>query len=146
MSVAIEAGATSEEFYGDYEPHSIPGKSHIMYVYWNEANPNDSVAVMVEYNASPAGIDAPDQAQVTTKVYPNPATSFVNFDYKIAGNQDDARIVISTILGAQVMELQLTGNEGTERINVSTLTEGIYFYNLITNDQLVETKKLIIRH
>lgn len=146
LTVAIEAGATSEEFYGDYEPKTIPGKSTIMYTWWSEANPNDSVSVTVEYNASPTGINDPVVTAEVSKVYPNPASSYVSFDYSIPQNSGDAKIIISNILGARVMELQLSGSEGTKKVNVSDLTDGVYFYNLVTNDQLIETKKLIIRH
>jgi hypothetical protein len=144
--VNLEAGATTEGFYGDYVPEGIPGKSHIMYVWWDAANPDDSVAVTVEFNASPAGIDDQANATAITKVYPNPAISFVNFDYRFNNTATDSRIIISNILGAEIMEVELNGYEGTKRINVSELTEGIYFYNVISNDRLIETKKLIIRN
>jgi hypothetical protein len=141
--VLVAAGQTTDEFTGDYEPKTVPGKSMITYVWWVADNPSDSVAVQVEFNASPANII--EQESVISRAYPNPATDNVTFDYSLSGNASDSYIVISNILGARVMEIPVTDNEGSVRMNVSELTEGVYFYSLVSEGVKVETQKIIIR-
>jgi hypothetical protein len=141
--VLVGAGQTNNEFTGDYEPHTVPGKSMISYVWWVSDNPSDSVAISVEYNASPASIA--EQQSVISRAYPNPATDHVTFDYSISGNASDSYIVISNILGARVMEIPITDNDGSVKMNVSELTEGVYFYSLVSEGVKVETQKIIIR-
>jgi hypothetical protein len=144
--IVIAAGQTSSDFYGDYEPREISGKSRIGYCWWDVNNPDDSVSVTVEYNASPTGISDPAFVNVTSKVYPNPATIKVNFNYDLPQSTKTASIVISNILGSKVMEIPLNGNEGTVAVNVSDLRQGVYFYNLIANGERVDTQKLIINN
>jgi hypothetical protein len=143
--VIIGAGQTTSEFFGDYQPKEIPGKSTIRYCWWDVNNPDDSVTVTVEYNASPAGIgeDIADGSFVS-KVYPNPATERVTFSYSLPQRTAKASIVISNLLGARVMEVSLNGIEGDMTMNVSDLKKGVYFYNLIADGKRLDTKKLII--
>lgn len=145
--VLIEAGQTTDEFFGDYEPKDIPGKSVIRYCWWDVNNPDDSVSVTVQFNASPAGIsDDPATANVSSRVYPNPATTRVNFSYALPQSTATASIVISNILGSKIMDIPLNGNEGTMAVNVSDLRQGVYFYNLIADGERVDTQKLIINN
>ncbi len=145
--IVIGAGQTSSEFYGDYEPREVPGKSKISYCWWDVNNPDDSVSVTVEYNASPAGIsDDPAFANVSSRVYPNPATTRVNFSYALPQSTATASIVISNILGSKIMDIPLNGNEGTIAVNVSHLRQGVYFYNLIADGERIDTQKLIINN
>lgn len=145
--VIIGAGQTTNEFFGDYEPREIPGKSIISYVWWDVNNPDDSVKVTVEFNASPAGlVDGSGTVSAVSRVYPNPAFEKVSIDYSLPVYNGEASIIISNILGARIMEMPLNGREGTVTLNVSDLTQGVYFYNLITGGQRIDTQKLIINN
>lgn len=144
-SVVIGAGQTTDEFFGDYEPREIPGKSTIRYCWWDENNPTDSVSVTVEFNASPAAIGEGIEGETfVSKVYPNPATERVTFSYSLPQNTASAGIMISNLLGAKVMEVPLNGLEGDLTVNVSDLKKGVYFYNLIADGKRIDTRKLII--
>ena len=141
----LEPGATSDLFYGDYNPHTVIGISKIMYVFFDINNVNDSVAVTVEYNASPASIG--DELLSLVKfsdAYPNPAINVVNVDYSIPGTVNHAEVVISNMLGSKVKAVELNDFSGKARIEVSELLNGIYFYSLIADDQLILTRKFVI--
>ncbi|MDR2972515.1 MAG: T9SS type A sorting domain-containing protein [Bacteroidales bacterium] len=78
----------------------------------------------------------------TNKAYPNPATSVVNIDYAV--NKGNAQIVLYNILGVQVYEQTLNGQEGIIKINISDFTSGIYFYTIKIDGKAIETKKFVI--
>lgn len=143
----IEPGQISDQFYGDYRPNNIPGKSKIMYVFFDVDNRNDSVAVMVEYNASPAS--AGDDLASLVKfsgAYPNPAVKMVNVDYSIPSSVNKASITITNMLGCKVKEVKLDSYSGKSQIDVSELINGIYFYSLVADDQLILTRKFVVKH
>jgi hypothetical protein len=142
----IQPGDTCDQFYGDYNPMTIPGASKIMYVFFDINNTNDSVAVTVRYNASPAGIhDGLLNLVKFSGAYPNPAINLVNVDYTIPETVTSASIVITNMLGLKVKEVKLGDRSGKARIAVSDLINGIYFYSLVADDQLLLTRKFVVR-
>jgi hypothetical protein len=142
----IQAGAVNDQFYGDYNPQSIPGKSTITYVFFDMNNVNDSVAVTVEFNASPATADNELPSEICiSSAYPNPAINTVCLDYNLPGAFNKASVVISNILGAQVKEVVLYNNSGKVQIPVSDLENGIYFYSVVADNQLVVTRKFVVK-
>jgi hypothetical protein len=144
-SLNIAPGVTNEEFYGDYNANNIPGKSKITYVFFDMNNVNDSVAITVEFNASPASVIDPSEGVKFSEAYPNPATDVVNVDYTLTSRISEAGIVISNMLGCRVKEIALTENSGKIRIPVNELTNGIYFYSLVGNDQVILTRKFVVK-
>jgi hypothetical protein len=48
------------------------------------------------------------------------------------------------ILGNNVKEI-LLNQEGVKKLDVSDMNKGIYFGNLIVNDEVVSIKKLIVK-
>jgi hypothetical protein len=143
----IEGGAVSHEFYGDYNPQAVIGKSTIMYTFFDAAKPNDSVAVYVEFNGSPASAGQEMAGSVSfSEAYPNPAVSKVNVDYSLPVYVKEATIQITNMLGAKVREIKLEELSGTARIEVSELQNGIYFYSLVADNKLVLTRKFVVKH
>lgn len=144
---SIAAGAVNDQFYGDYNPQNVPGLSTITYVFFDANNRNDSVAVKVEFNASPASIGDDLLKQVKfSEAYPNPAINTVKVDYSIPAAVSKSSIVITNMLGAEVKEITLDEHSGTARIEVSGLLNGIYFYSLLADDKLVLTRKFVVKH
>ena len=76
------------------------------------------------------------------EIYPNPASDFVNFDIEMQ-NVQSASIVIYNMMGQEVVRQYIKDSHVS--INVSDLTDGIYFYSLIVNNETVKTNKLVVR-
>jgi hypothetical protein len=143
----ILPGDTCKQFYGDYTPSNVTGISKITYVFYDVNNTNDSVAVVVKYNGSPSGIKDDLIGQVKfSAAYPNPSANVVYTDYSIPESVSRASIVITNMLGSKVKEVYLYDRSGKARISVSDLINGIYFYSLIADDQLLQTRKFVVRH
>ena len=146
-AIMVDPGATNNDFYADYEPRAQIGISTITYVFFDENNPADSAAVTVEWNGSPAGVSNPLLSQVTfSEAYPNPASTVARVDYDLPAGLENAGVVITNLLGAKVMELQVNGLQGQLEIPVYDLQDGIYFYTLKTQKNLAITKKFVVRH
>jgi hypothetical protein len=144
--LTIQAGELATNFYGEYQPMTVPGISRVMYVFFDINDRNDSVAVTVEYNASPASIDDNLANQVQfSEAYPNPAVNEVKIDYSIPVSVKKATIVITNMLGSEVKKVDLDELEGTARIKVSEMLNGIYFYSLLADDKLVLTRKFVVK-
>ena len=91
----------------------------------NESAPK--VPVLKEYNAS-------------YHVYPNPAKEFVLVD--MAENQDVV-LKLFTLTGQVVLQEQVKGLG--QKINISSLKEGLYIYKILDEKGKMITGKLIIR-
>lgn len=146
-SKTIQPGQTITEFTGDYTPNNIPGISTITYVFFDENNVNDSVAVVVEFNASPASVNEKLLSQIKLSgAYPNPVRDFLNIDYTMPDSFNKAAVVITNILGSRVMEVKLDSRSGKARIPVSELVNGIYFYSLVVDGSWIVTRKIAVKH
>ena len=92
---------------------------------------------------SPAGINSLSQNSSLT-VYPNPMTGIATATFTLPSSSGDAQIVIYDMLGRERRAYTL-GNSDTEiQILAAGLSSGVYFCSLISDRQILSTKKVII--
>jgi hypothetical protein len=53
---------------------------------------------------------------------------------------------IRNILGSVVKVVEINETKGTVRVDGSDLTNGVYFYSFIVNDEVLLAKKLVIQN
>jgi len=63
-------------------------------------------------------------------IYPNPATAFIQIDLAGSGDQEDFRLILSTIIG-KVLINQSINSKITERLDLSGYSEGILLMKII---------------
>lgn len=150
LAIAIDPLATNDsDFYGEYFPYGNSGITRVTYVFFNAVDSSDYTAVHVNYDVSVTGIAEDEGYPVFLgNVYPNPADNVAHFDYEIIDPNitDRVKIEIFNLLGSKISEIALKSEAGTARLLTSDLDEGLYFYSLFINDDVVSTQKLIIRH
>ena len=78
----------------------------------------------------------------TISFYPNPATDQITLAY--TGNQSLNTLRITDIQGRLVKQLDLTTFNGSRTIDISTLNNGLYFFQ-VDNGQSTVTTKVIIK-
>ncbi|MFT5820602.1 MAG: hypothetical protein ACI8ZM_001847 [Crocinitomix sp.] len=83
-----------------------------------------------------------EDLKVTVSVYPNPASSFVNVVMDNEHNNVD--FTLYNILGEAVVTAKL--NAGKNEVALNKLPNGVYFYSILKEGNILETKKLIVRH
>ncbi|NPD47837.1 S8 family serine peptidase [Lentimicrobium sp. S6] len=74
---------------------------------------------------------------------PNPATTWVAFDYELPIASEKAELIIKSIDGKQVAHFNLTGETGQKVWDTRSLKAGAYIYEFISGE-LKQSGKLII--
>jgi hypothetical protein len=125
------------DFYGEYYPKGHLGTSIIRYTFFDMNNPSDSVSMIAVYVATPVGIqEMPINALIS--LFPNPTNGIVNLNIDVV---DNLTIEIFNSFGAKVFEEQIQSN----KIDLSILSEGIYFYRLKAGNQLKASNIIVIQ-
>ena len=144
----LQGGESSPEaqFSGHYLPQSNIGTSIVQYNFYNMDNIGQSVSMIVKYIATPAGIAEEAMANGTiSDIYPNPASSFVTLDYQFTSKVNSAEVKIYNLLGSEVKSTSLENNGNKIRLDISDLKNGIYFYSILINNDVYQSKKLIVQ-
>jgi Secretion system C-terminal sorting domain len=114
----------------------------VRYRFFDINNVTDSTGVTFKYLCS-TGINESKLNNAEVSIFPSPANGLVTVDYKSFDNTKPT-LVITDVLGNQVRKTPLSSLVNTEKMDVSTLPSGIYFYNLLVNNKPSTTKKLVI--
>lgn len=133
-------------FYSDYSAMGEDGVSVIRFAFYDENNTNDSNHVYIKYYSSPTSINEKlNTISEISNPYPNPVVNNTSFNYSLAHSVKDAKIVIMSITGQIVQEINLQAGSSKVTVNLSQHSNGVYFYSLIADNKTVSTRKLIIQ-
>ncbi|KAA5549514.1 T9SS type A sorting domain-containing protein [Adhaeribacter rhizoryzae] len=82
----------------------------------------------------------------TLSVYPNPTRGIIEIQLDQAKNES-YKITLSNTIGQVVKTIKVPEQALSSKIklDLSTYPAGIYFYSLLVNDKMVETKRLILQ-
>ena len=130
----LEPGAEMTVTYTFTERSLGEWKFEFYFKYDPTAGPYDPIFVEETYS----------DVNIFSNAYPNPANNVVNFDYNMPASANSAAIAIYNMMGQEVIRQDVNVCGSQLSINVSDLTDGIYFYSLIVNNQLVKTNKLVV--
>ena len=145
-SLPMHPADTFKAFTGDYSSNGFAGTTIVLYTFFNEANHSDSIAVYGKYMAgSGVGIDQSKSIVTVSNAFPNPAQNVFYIDYSIE-NAQSASIEVLNVIGSIVSRQALQVTSARASIDVSTLRNGVYFYNVIVDGKRVSSKKLVIQH
>ena len=147
-SILIPSGGSSVDtaFSGHYIPNTKIGTSIVEYIFYDADNEDQYVKVLVNYRASPQGIakDLLKEGSISD-IYPNPTSTLVNIDYDLPLEIESAGVRILNLFGSVLKEVDIERGTNKLTVDVSDLKSGIYFYTVLINGNLYETKKLIIQ-
>jgi hypothetical protein len=139
----VAADDTIKKFIGDLSPNGYTGTSTVTYVFFDNANTNDSAFFTVNYIIYPTGLKNINSSACQVSAYPNPVSSDLKLQYKI-NTTDGSKIVIYNMLGVVVKSIDLTAIEGKINLVVSDLKQGVYFYSLYSEGKNIITRKLTV--
>jgi len=144
--VTVPGSTIDESFEMFYGADGNEGVSQMVYVFLDPTNASNYALYWIHFNAEITGISDNILENTTfSAAYPNPAESFVSFDYEIPAEVNNAEILITNLLGAVVFQGTLSGLNGTERIDVSNFTEGIYFATLKLDNNIATSQKILVQ-
>ena len=118
----------------------------VKYTFYDSHDEGNQTSVYVNYDAtSNSDVNENTSKYTMSEVYPNPANHLATIDYDFTGFNNSS-IVIYNLLGTVVEKLDVSGKAGKAKINTSLYQEGIYFYSLLFDNEVIRTQKLIVRH
>lgn len=116
------------------------GTALIRYYVLDNGN-GDAIIDSVDLNVSSSV--GYEEIDISMSAYPNPAAEDFYIDF--AGNEGmNFQVVVYNVLGAEVMHKTIVN--GVNKLNVENLNNGVYFYSITSNSDIIETKKLVVRH
>lgn len=131
----------------DYSPYGSIHTTIFRYSVFDVNNISDSAWVYVLFKFDlGVGIDENENEFFISNAYPNPAQDFVSVNYTSALQSEQFKFIISDMLGSTVRVISLRDQQGTVKVSVDDLENGIYFYSFITERDVLVTRKLIICH
>ena len=128
------------DFGGYYDAYCDPASAVIEYCFYPESDVTDRACITITYNGSATLINDYTLASNVGDFYPNPANDIVYFTF----NGDLATLKLIDILGNNAKEI-LLNQMGVQKLDLSDMSKGIYFGNLIMNGEVVSIKKLIVK-
>jgi hypothetical protein len=81
-----------------------------------------------------------------SEAYPNPATHYIQFDYRLTDRTSEGKITVYNLLGSVIGDYRLNNYANRLQIPVDNLKAGIYFYTVSINNKSLITKKFIVKH
>jgi hypothetical protein len=140
LAATMAAGETNSEFSAEYMPQGIAGISIIRYYFYNETG--DSTHFVAKFNIYLTGIENNTAENLFSKPFPVPAKDNICImASNIAGK--NAEIELNDILGNHIKRITIK-NEGLVQIPVSELNNGVYFFTIKVNNQIIKSHKVII--
>ncbi len=142
----VAADSLDKSFYGDYQPTKNGGLTSITYEFYDSLTLTFPVyaKTTVEYHLSGVGVNE-DQAEFKGP-YPNPSSKTATFEYNLPSSANTTRLLIRNLLGVEVANISIENRSAKKTIDVSSYAAGIYFYSLVTNGKVVQSKKMIVKH
>ena len=139
--LTLESGqGDAVSFAGYFDAYCEEGIGVIEYCFYPISDSLDRSCFTVTYHGSATSINDNLHYANVGDFYPNPANDIVYFTF----NGNLATLKLIDILGNNVKEIMLN-QEGTQKLDLSDMNKGIYFGNLIVNDEIVSIKKLIVK-
>ena len=140
--VNIKPGGETTAFQSVYSSQCC-GTTIIKYTFFDISNLKDSAYFYARYRISCAGINEKHIASSSFAIFPNPAVNNFTVKYNLSNNET-GYIKIYNQSGNIVFSKKLTANDNELNINVADWNAGLYFCNIFTSNNVIETKKLII--
>lgn len=143
----LAAGQTSApaEFSSHVYPegNGVNWRGCITYVFFDQSNPNDSLAVEICYEVDNT-FSIKEKVFDEFAVYPNPATNVLNVKY--TGNRSqNSTFELVNMVGTKVYSRELTKVDDQLRLDISKLSRGVYFYIIKSDGDVTSSKKLVIK-
>ena len=124
---------------GYYDAFGASGIAEVQYCFYDVNDISDETCVTITYETNTTEIDDYKPLTKLGDFYPNPANNIGYFSF----NGNLATLKLIDILGNNVKEI-LLDQKTVKKLDISDMNKGIYFGNLIVNDQVVSIKKLIV--
>lgn len=143
LVLAAHTQSTFDDFHLMYNSGRFMGISLVKYTF---TIGEEVYSLVMKYSSLALGISQNVKVKQLNS-YPNPCTDRVKIQYNLSGyaHSEDAKIVITNLLGKKMQEKSLQNLSGDVMFDVEDFPAGIYFYSIEVAQQVLATKKLIVK-
>lgn len=148
--VTIESGASNSTFVGDYQHQGNPGTSVIRYCFYDNTDASVETCYEVTYCVDAdaqncaVSVEQISGFESQVQISPNPLNRQGTIQYTLPAGSQNGKLIIYNMVGEVMSETLLSKNEGSTVMDATALANGVYFYALVVNDQVLSTKKLVV--
>lgn len=138
--LALAAGATSGS--GEVHFHNHSTENDVItydFKIYEEGNETNAIHFTYKYDVNYVGID--NISKSNSSVYPNPAINY--FTISVNNSLIGTQLILTNLLGKTIFNQKINSQKQT--FSTRNLNSGIYFYSIVNNNKIVETKKIIIK-
>jgi len=146
MADTAKVGITNKSFYADYYPDGHGGLTSITFEFYDNVTFGVPVSAKATIEFHISANSTNEDKLVFKGPFPNPSSQTASFEYNIPSSQSNAHLVIRNMLGVEVENTMLEQRSGKKAIDVSGYASGIYFFALIVDGKVVQSKKMIVKH
>jgi len=128
-----------------YRPESTMDYACFQYVWYDEANPDDSTWVNICFDTQTFTGVQEVAASASLNAYPNPVVGGdVTFTYDASSVNGSVQLVLFNALGERSMVRSLATSNGRATLPTSGLTPGVWFAALEQNGRMIATQRLVV--
>lgn len=145
--IPIDAGATNtNSFKGDYRPYKNEGQTSIRYTFFNKADEEDKVSVLVKFNASSSTNVSliKNSKNYVSKAFPVPAKDFVTIKYNFK-NVSNVKLEIYNLQGVKFNESNINRSNGEYKLYSKSYQKGVYLYQFTEKGKLIDSGKIVFQ-
>ena len=147
--IVLEPGESSSatDFYSDFYPMGVDGISYVEFEFFNDRESFEPVSVVIKFviTADQTSVFQPDITRWSlSDPQPNPARGHTWINYSLPAGSSNAQIVVRNLLGKSVLTENIDFGSNRVRINTQNMNNGIYIYSLMIDNQVVESKRLVV--
>lgn len=146
LLVVLGPGETETTFSGYYNHNGNAGCTEVTYCFFDHNNVTDETCHSVTF-AVDCEVSVHDVAALEgtlSQISPNPLRGVGSFSYQMSSKSSNSYVVVYNMVGETIKEINLNNPAGLVYINADEFESGVYFYSLVSNNEVLSTKKMII--
>ncbi len=141
-NASLPSGQGTYGLSAHFDLSSICSDVYVLYKVYNRWVASDSSRVTLHYSCTTGINDHTSSFGFVSDAFPNPSSNLIYIKYEL--NVIPEKIIFSDVLGKVVKENIINDKQGTAKINISDLNDGLYFYSFVSENKVIVTKKLIV--
>ncbi len=142
--IDMTPGVPYHGFHAYHEPRGHAGTACFRFVWYDQANVNDTVWVDICFAAEEVGIAEQAITHERMDVYPTPSASDVTFTFEGTSVGARRELVLRDALGQRVRSIRLADGQRTMELTDSELGTGVWFATLERDGVAVTTRRFVI--
>ncbi len=142
-AIQCQPGVMVTNFHAYHTPYGANGASTYRYVWYDVANPTDTVWCDIRFQVTSVGV--PELEVKEFAAFPNPAIGQdVQLRLELNGDAAGAQVVVHNMVGEQVLQVPVRGASARILVPTAQLAPGMYFASLQRNGRAASSIRFVV--